>query len=148
MSDPIAPALPEEVPAPQEARSVVQVSSEAASLLAALPPPQRKVLLRLTNGASIAQAAYGSGVCRMTVYRWIKKSGPFHVAYERWRQELVESAQTRLLHLLDEAVDAVQSAVLDGNVEVALELLRTLGPLRKPKHRRAPIEAGETDETP
>src|SRR5689334_2052258 len=57
--------------------TVVQVSSEAVSLLAAVPPVQRKVLLRLSNGASIAQAAYGSNVCRMTVYRWIKKPGPF-----------------------------------------------------------------------
>lgn len=117
----------------QAAPSLVQVSSQAASLLAALPDPQRRVLLRLTNGASIANAGLGCGVCRVTVYRWIKKPGPFRTAYNLWRRELVESSQTRLLQLLDDAVDAIQNAVIDGKVDVAMELLKTMGALRKPK---------------
>lgn len=154
MSDPAASV----VPSSQVTRStadengdeptVIQVSSGAASLLAALPPLQRNVLLRLANGASIAQAACGCNVCRMTVYRWIKKPGPFQAAYDRWRQELVESSQTRLLQLLDEAVDAVQSAILDGKVDVALELLKTMGAMKKPKLGRGALTTCKTREAP
>jgi hypothetical protein len=155
MSDPAAAVVSNESdPSPAadtaatQSASLVQVSSEAASLLASLPPIQRKVLLRLANGASIAQAAYGCNVCRMTVYRWIKKPGPFQAAYDRWRRELIESSQTRLLQLLDEAVDAVQSAILDGKVDVALELLKTMGALKKPKLARTGRGADEKNETP
>ena len=127
-TDPLSPAATDSAPAP-----LVQVSSGLTSLLASLPTRQRQVLLRLANGASIANAAFGCGVCRMTVYRWIKQEGPFRTAYNCWRRELIESSQSRLLQLLDEAVDAVQIALTDGKVDVAMELLKTMGALRKPK---------------
>ena len=129
-------------PGPRAAPSLVQVPSEVTSLLSALPPNQRQVLLRLSNGASVANAAFGCGVCRMTVYRWIKKPGPFRTAYDLWRRELIESSQTRLLQRLDDAVDAIQNAVVDGKVDVAMELLKTMGALRKPKLKRGAKESG------
>jgi hypothetical protein len=61
---------------------------------------------------------------------------------------LVESSQTCLLQLLDDAVDAIQNAVIDGKVDVAMELLKTMGSMKKPNLGKATRDKGQEPAEP
>src|SRR6185312_3679193 len=88
------------------------VQSQAiADLIEALSDKQRAAFESLRGGSSFAIAAERAGVGRVTVYRWVKADPNFRAAYNAWRQEMAESAQTRLLKLADKAVDCVEEAL-------------------------------------
>ena len=152
MSDPIpapdssAPALPQaELSIPSGPPESHPLSPRLSKLMAALTPAQVKVMSGLAQGLSICQAAGSARVCRMTVYRWIKRHPHFKAAYNCWREELLESAQTKLVYLLDEAVDTIRDVIIGGNSEMAWKLARAMGAFRRPK--RGSIDPAKIDDT-
>lgn len=97
-----------------------------------LTDTQQHVLWRLTQGTGITDAAQATGVCRTTVHRWLKNDANFQASYHAWRQVLLESAQTRLMATLDQAVQTIRKAIADGNVAAALKLVEKLGAMQPP----------------
>ncbi|MGA2232391.1 MAG: hypothetical protein ABSH22_15970, partial [Tepidisphaeraceae bacterium] len=95
--------------------------------LAALPAPQRAALELLLNGKSIAETARTAGVCRATLYNWLRTDPVFQAAYNQWHDELEKSCRSRLMTLTDKAADAVAHAVEGGDAKVAMQLLKGMG---------------------
>jgi len=100
-------------------------------LVEALSDTQRVAFETLRGGRSFAAAAEKAGVARMTVYRWVKSDAEFRAAYNAWRQELAESAQSRLLKLADKAVDCVEEALKVNDYGVAVTVLTKMGIMRR-----------------
>ncbi|HXE56009.1 MAG TPA: hypothetical protein VN541_23485 [Tepidisphaeraceae bacterium] len=115
------------------------VQSEAmVDLIEALNDKQQAAFESLRGGSSFAVAAQRAGVGRVTVYRWVKSDPNFRAAYNAWRQEMAESAQSRLLKLADKAVDCVERAIDNNDSATAVTVLAKMGIMRKT--RRASIE--------
>src|ERR1700733_11577031 len=71
-------------------KAAVAASAEGASSSVAgagvpgLPAAQQNVLELLLDGKSFAEAARFSGVCRATIYNWMKRDPAFMAAYNTW----------------------------------------------------------------
>lgn len=102
-------------------------------LLSSLSRQQRQVLQVISVGDSIALAAAHARVCRTTVYRWLRTDVAFRAAYSAWQQEVLNSAQSRLLEALDDAVTTIRDAVAEGNTELAMKLIQGFSALRRPE---------------
>ena len=76
--------------------TVPNQSQAMVDLVEALQDKQRVAFESLRGGSSFAVAAERAGVGRVTVYRWVKSDANFRAAYNAWRQELAESAGSRL----------------------------------------------------
>jgi hypothetical protein len=95
----------------------------------------RQIALQaLTAGKSFPEAAREAGVCRASVYRWMREDAEFRAAYNAWRQEAVESAQSRVM-LADKAVDTLDKALEREDRTVAMTILQKMGALRRPRRQ-------------
>jgi hypothetical protein len=94
---------------------------------------QEQALTHLASGKSIAAAARSAGVNRRTVFRWLESDPHFAAAYNAWRKETVASGRARVLAMTDIALDTVQSAILDGNARVAVQVAKATGVMDAPK---------------
>lgn len=99
----------------------------------ALTPGQEIALQRLAAGSSIVQAARPAQVDRRTLYRWLHSDPQFVAAYNAWQRETVASGRGRVLAMGDLALDTVQSAMLQGNARVAVQVAKANGALDAPK---------------
>lgn len=99
----------------------------------ALTPGQEIALQRLAAGSSIVQAARAVQVDRRTLYRWLHSDPQFVAAYNAWQRETVASGRARVLAMGDLALDTVQSAMLQGNARVAVQVAKANGALDAPK---------------
>ena len=99
----------------------------------ALPAAQEIALQQLVSGNSILQAAQAARVDRRTVYRWIRSDPHFAAAYNAWQHEMLASGRTRLLAMTDLALDTVQSAMLQGDARVAVQVAKATGAMDIPK---------------
>lgn len=106
-------------------------SQATADLVEVLNEKQRAAFESLRGGSSFLVAAEQAGVARMTVYRWVKSDPDFRAAYNAWRQEMAESAQTRLLKLADKAVDCVEHAIEHHDYGTAVTVLSRMGVMRR-----------------
>ena len=105
-----------------------------------LTSTQLAALEALIAGATVTAAAGTAGVNRVTVHRWLRDDFSFQAAFNQARRDLREAAMARLLKLGDLAVGTVQEAVEQGDVRVAVAVLKGLGLLSE----RA-IEVGPCD---
>ena len=101
---------------------------------------QHAAIAAITGGNSITDAAAAAGVSRVTVYSWIRHDPVFRAAYNAWRQELQESARSRLLKTLDQAVTVIAKAVDNGDTRTAVTVLTKFGVM-------APVRPGPADPT-
>jgi hypothetical protein len=99
----------------------------------ALPSVQEIALQRLTAGSSIVDAARAARVDRRTIQRWIRSDPHFGAAYNAWQHEMLASGRARLLAMADMALDTVQSALLQGNARVAVQVAKATGVMDAPK---------------
>ncbi|MGH9582966.1 MAG: hypothetical protein ACRD4O_08530, partial [Bryobacteraceae bacterium] len=106
-------------------------SQASAELVEELSAKQRVAFESLRGGSSFAVAAEQAGVGRVTVYRWVKSDSNFRAAFNAWRQEQAESAQTRLLRLADKAVDCVEHALKLNDHATAVAVLSKMGMMRE-----------------
>jgi hypothetical protein len=71
------------------------------------------------------------GVHRTTVHRWINSDPLFRAAYNAYQHEAKENSKMRLLSVVQDALNAVTSAIQDGDKRLAYSLLKDLGLLTK-----------------
>jgi transposase-like protein len=98
-----------------------------------LPARQRTALMALATGRGYAEAAQAAGVSRQTLHVWRKKDTRFAAIYNSWQNQMLASAQNRLVSLTNNAVTAVADAIDAGDTRTSLELLRGLGLLVPPR---------------
>jgi hypothetical protein len=91
----------------------------------------------MQGGGSITDAARFAGVSRMTVYRWMKNDPVFVAAMNEWQNAAEQNARSRLVGMTNRAAMAVEMALSRDNPQIAMQLLRGLGVLRKLEPRHA-----------
>lgn len=99
---------------------------------------QHVALNALSTGQTIQAAATTAGCHRNTLMRWIKTDPVFRAAYNIWRQEMVESTRSRVLHMAADAATAVSKAIARGDARISLAILKDLGLTRQ-------VSPGATD---
>ena len=133
---------PVEPATPPLADAAVPDSSPVAPDAAAPDGKPRKLSLRaaqelalqnLAAGRSISDAARTVGVDRRTLYRWIHDDARFAAAYNAWRREVVDSGRARILAMSNRALDAVQTAIENGDARIALQVAKASGALDAPQ---------------
>lgn len=112
----------------------------AGGLVEGLSESQETALAALREGESFAAAAQRAGVSRATVYRWVQSNPQFQAAYNTWQRELAESARARLLKLTEKAVDVLEKALARNDEQVALQMLRHTGVMRRRRARSTDVE--------
>jgi AcrR family transcriptional regulator len=119
----------------KDSRAVGPGQSGAGQLALGLATDQRSALEQLLVGKSVPESAQSAGVSRTTVYRWLKDDAAFRAAYNQWKDELEETARTRLLMLSDVATNALRTALEKGDGKLALATLKAMG-LASPSKER------------
>ena len=102
------------------------------SLTEGLNSKESAVLATLARGGSVTLAAARTGVGRSTIYKWLKQDHPFRQVLTQWKEDMTNTARTRLLMLADEATAVVQDAVNRGDTRTCLRVLERLGVLAAP----------------
>jgi hypothetical protein len=101
---------------------------------------QETALAALREGQTFVAAAQRAGVARATVYRWVQSDPHFQAAYNLWQRELAESARVRLLKLTDKAVEVIEKALARNDEQVAMQMLRHTGVLRRRREQSTDVE--------
>ncbi len=78
----------------------------------------------LLNGSSVTDAAAAAGVDRSSVHNWLRKNFAFQAALNRGRKDMRQAIVHRLERLANNATECVDKAVREGNVKVALEVVK------------------------
>ena len=105
-----------------------------------LSPAQIVYLRALGSGKGIAAAAEEAGVTRRTAYRW-QADPRFAELLSAWRNQSMESARHQLLTMAEQATAAVSIALKNGDVRVAIALLKGMGILSPKAHERLSLSA-------
>jgi hypothetical protein len=92
---------------------------------------QQRALSFLVEGKSLVEPSRICRISRQTLYRWMKEDAAFVAAYNRWCEQMHQSARSRLLGMADKATVAVERALENGDAKAALQLLRGLGVLKE-----------------
>jgi transposase-like protein len=106
-----------------------------------LSPRQMTALKAFHSGSSLADAAKAAGVTRQTLHRWRTQYHSFAEAMEVWEEGQMIIARSRLVDMASNAINALESAIEDGELQPAmvvlksLRILRTYGPLKPPAEK-------------
>jgi hypothetical protein len=100
-----------------------------------LAAPQQAALDLLCTGASVVDTARAAGVCRTTIYQWLRKDPVFSAAYNQWQDEMDESCRAHLTTLQAKATKALEKALEKGDARAALQLLKGTGIISRPRRR-------------
>jgi transposase-like protein len=106
-----------------------------------LSPRQMTALKAFHSGSSLADAAKAAGVTRQTLHRWRTQYHSFAEAMEVWEEGQMIIARSRLVDMASNAVNALESAIEDGELQPAmlvlksLRILRTYAPLKPPAEK-------------
>ncbi len=123
------------------------MSPNKLSQLTDLTPQQLQAIDFLMLGYSHRQVGESVGLSRETITRWMLYHPGFQAEINRRRREMAENSLDRLRDLLPKALDTIEDALDDENnqnrCKIALELLKTAGPLSFPVVRfvTGPIDA-------
>jgi hypothetical protein len=109
---------------------ITPITREEATELA-LSPAQYMAIDLLLQGNTLIASAQSAGVTRRTLYRWLHHDAKFRAAYNAWQADVVTSARSRSLGMLDDAANTLAVAVkTDGRLAYAV--LKSMGVLEKP----------------
>jgi hypothetical protein len=78
---------------------------------AALSPSQSAALEKLSQGDTLTAAAQAAGVAQETVHRWLRQDFAFQTALNRFRAELREATERRLLVIAHSAANSLNDKV-------------------------------------
>ena len=106
------------------------------STLAELKPAQQRAVISLALGRTVTDAATEAGVDRATTYRWLSEP-VFRATYNQVRADAEDALSSRLTRIATKALDRVETSIDEGDVRVAMSVLR-LASNRK-------VETGPTD---
>lgn len=94
-----------------------------------LTPAQAKALQVMHEGQGVLSAAKAAGVCRATIYYWLKHDPTFIAAHNMWRRQCRQEVTNKLLSLRDKAMDVVSAALDKGEFRAATAVLRYIDKL-------------------
>jgi AcrR family transcriptional regulator len=106
-------------------------AGEEASVEMSLSTKQQAALELLVAGRSVAETAREVGVARATMFRWLKSDAHFQAAYNRWQHEVQSSCCSRLMAMMDKAVDVIDMSLMTNNASIAMQLLRGMGMIKE-----------------
>ncbi len=106
-----------------------------------LRPEQEKALAMLVAGKSVTDVAREIGVHRVTLHRWMKSNPSFAAAFNQWREQMQESAHSRLLMMAEKAADALEKTLEAGDGRLAMRYFEKMGMARE--REAGPTEAEE-----
>ena len=106
-----------------------------------LSEAQLSVLQALLTGSTVTDAALAASVARTTVHRWLRDDWAFQAALNRERREIRDAIRSQLLRAAESAVRSVSRAIDDGDLRVAMDVLKGVGLLGS----RVQIEIGDDD---
>ena len=86
-----------------------------------LDDKQERALELMLDGLKDSEITQQLEVSRQTLYRWRKYDGQFMEALEERRSMLREQAQDGLLELTEAALEAVRSALTEGDTKTRLQ---------------------------
>lgn len=107
----------------------------------ALSKAQNSVMEALLTGSTVTHAASVAGVARTTVHRWLRDDWAFQAELNRERREIRDAIRSQLLRAAESAVRSVSRAIDEGDLRVAMDVLKGVGFLGS----RIQIEIGEDD---
>lgn len=109
-----------------------------------LSEPKLRALGALSGGATHEEAARQAGVHRVTVSRWASRDPEFMAERQRRRETVAAEAADRAAEVMARALGVVHDRLVDGDVAVALAVLRSSGGLlalvRSPEAVRDPTD--------
>ena len=106
------------------------ITREEATELA-LSPAQYLAIDLMLQGNTLVASARSAGVTRRTLYNWLHHDPKFQAAYNAWQADVVTSARSRSLGMLDDAANTLGVAVkTDGRL--AFSVLKSMGVLETP----------------
>lgn len=88
---------------------------------------QELAIEHIAAGVSVTRTAEELGIARSTIHRWLRADYAFQANLNALRSRLRDSAELRLVCLVDSAIDTVAAAIGDGDVRSALMLLKGVG---------------------
>ena len=106
-----------------------------------LSKAQLSALEALLTGSTVTDAAVAAGVARTTVHRWLKDDWVFQAELNRERREIRDAIRSQLLRAAESAVRSVSRAIDEGDLRVAMDVLKGVGLLGS----RVQIEIGDDD---
>jgi hypothetical protein len=125
------------VPAERVLAIATPVAPDAMAPGRELSDKQVIVLEKLSIAKSITDAAQAADVSRNTIYRWCNEDPVFRAAYNRLKRVCSQSVETRLLALMDLAVDIIREQLeVKRDGRLAMKLLERLNMI-KPVHMQA-----------
>jgi hypothetical protein len=83
---------------------------------------QRRAIIGLLAGGSIAEVARDANVHRVTLWRWMNEDATFIAQFNALEQDLARAARRELLSLGRAAVGVVKTLLLDPDVPPAVRL--------------------------
>ena len=92
-----------------------------------LSKAQLSVLEALLTGATVTHAASTAGVARTTVHRWLREDWVFQAELNRERREARDAIRSQLLRAAESGVKVVSRAIDEGDLRVAMDVLKGLG---------------------
>jgi len=99
----------------------------------ALPAPQITALDALLSGKSVTDAAAAAGISRRMLYYWLRDDCRFQAALNRGRREMHRAVYTHVEQIAADAAECVARAVREGNVNAAMQILKSMNFLAPPK---------------
>lgn len=84
------------------------------------------VLEELAKGISVSEAARRAEVHNGTIYRWMHHHPAFMKQHQSLKHNLHAAAESRLVGMLDRALDAVDGQIERGDGRLGLDLLREM----------------------
>ncbi len=105
-----------------------------------------KAMEGLLAGLTVTAAAQKAGVSRETLHRWLREDFGFQAVLNRFRREAHEAMQARLLAMAQKAASVVEQAVAEGDVKVAMEVLKSCGVFAKGLQQPGPEDPDEIRE--
>ena len=102
-------------------------ATDRYQLLHELSPAQCIAMAALDEGATHQEAAEAAGVDRTTVSRWCSKHPAFRAELNQRKQRRAAESAKRVARLTEGALDAVESAIREGDAGLALHWLKLRG---------------------
>lgn len=109
------------------AKATVQATVTTATGSAEITAEQERAIGLMASGKTVKEVAAGVGVCRATIYRWMRDDPAFVATWNAWQRDQRQATQAQLLGMTGEAVAAVRGAIQKGDGRLALAMLKAMG---------------------
>jgi hypothetical protein len=101
---------------------------------------QERAIEHLLTGMTVSATAADLRVDRSTIHRWLREDADFQIVLNLRRREIVEAVQWRLITLVNAAIDALETALSNGDTQSSFKILSGLGLLNGSLPHIGPVD--------